>query len=479
MNKKTILLSIAGLLIVAGLGGGLALNFWLSGLLTRESLVRQMESQWNCRADLGDLKVSLGSVPAHVELKHMVLAKRDADASAGTPLATRKPVAEGSGLVVADDLILEVDLTDLLHRRLHVKRLTVNGVHVRNSVDKEDGNALHELFSKPPSSAPSQPIPAVVASNTQPAPSPSTAAPEAPGTSSAVQPEGKTITKHPAFQADQLGMSVVVDEARLEQISFFEANHIVDTKTTISDLMLAVTNVDIDPADLEHHDQCKLDISGHVQSQGRAKVGTQMQDVKMADFTFGGNGTVQPLDPATGALAVVGAVEVELKKGSTFGGTQTIGELAEGDKGFKNMKSNFGIDVADVKVGGQLQADMKTLVAVNGPLVKFAKDAVFPFPDYTVTLREASWLDGAENKQEMQLLLLPSDALAKTLLDGVKVKLGDGLVKVAQEMFNDGQGHLAFELVSKGTLSKPKMELGGQAGELQKAFKGLFKGLLK
>ena len=143
------------------------------------------------------------------------------------------------------------------------------------------------------------------------------------------------------------------------------------------------------------------------------------------------------------------------------------------------MKSNFGIDVADVKVGGQLQADMKTLVAVNGPLVKFAKDAVFPFPDYTVTLREASWLDGAENKQEMQLLLLPSDALAKTLLDGVKVKLGDGLVKVAQEMFNDGQGHLAFELVSKGTLSKPKMELGGQAGELQKAFKGLFKGLLK
>jgi len=481
MQKKTIILSLVGLFAVVAVGGALALNSWLSRLLTKESLVRQLEAQWNCRAVLRDLTVSLGSSPAHVELKGLVLAKRDADASAGTPLASRKPVT--GGIVTADELWLEVDLTELLYHRLHVKRLTLSGVHVDNRVTSEDGNELQNLFRKPLPPASTHPAPAASASAGQPpSPSPSAtlpsiAAPEAPAPES--KREDNKIVKRPAFQADELGLSVVIDEARLERGTFHEANHIVDTKTDISDLTLAITKVDFDPRDLVHHDQCKLDLSARVQSQGRAKVANAMQDVKIADFTFGSSGTVQPLDPATGTLAVVGALEVHLNKGSIFGGTQTLGELAERDKGFKNMKGNFGIDVSDVKVGGQLQEDMKTQIVLNGTRVEFANNAVLLFPDYTATLRATSWLNGAEDQQEMQLLLVPSEALAKRILEGVEEKLGGGLVKMAESMFNDGQGHLAFDIISTGTLSKPKVELGGQAGALQKALKGLGGGLLK
>ena len=481
MQKKTIILSLVGLFAVVAVGGALALNSWLSRLLTKESLVRQLEAQWNCRAALRDLTVSLGSSPAHVELKGLVLTKRDADASAGTPLNSRKPVT--GGIVTADELRLEVDLTELLFHRLHVKRLTLSGVHVDNRVTSEDGNELQNLFRKPLPPASAHPAAAAPASAGQP-PSPSPSAPpssiaghEAPAPET--KREDNKIVKRPAFQADELGLSVVIDEARLERGTFHEANHIVDTKTNISDLTLAVTKVDIDPRDLVHHDQCKLDLSARVQSQGRAKVDNAMQDVKIADFTFGSSGTVQPLDPATGTLAVVGAVEVDLKKGSIFGGTQTLGDLFGNSKAFKNMKGNFGLDVSEVKVGGQLQEDMKTKVVLNGSRVEFAKDAVLSFPDYTATLRATSWLNGAEDQQEMQLLLVPSEPLAKKILDVAKERVGEGLVKMAESMFNDGQGHFAFDLVSTGTLSKPKMELGGQAGALQKALKGLGGGLLK
>ena len=79
----------------------------------------------------------------------------------------------------------------------------------------------------------------------------------------------------------------------------------------------------------------------------------------------------------------------------------------------------------------------------------------------------------------MEMLLVPGDKLALSITDGAKAKLGDGLVKTAVEIFNDGQGHLAFEFVAKGRLTKPKFEIGGQAGSIINAFKGIGSGLLK
>src|SRR3569623_398313 len=89
---KWIVLSLSVLLLVGGVGGGLALKSWLGTVLTRESLVRQLESQWNCRADVTALTVSLWSSPARVEITNLNLAPRDAEADAETPLAARKPL---------------------------------------------------------------------------------------------------------------------------------------------------------------------------------------------------------------------------------------------------------------------------------------------------------------------------------------------------------------------------------------------------
>ena len=491
MKKKTILLSLLGLLLAVGVGGVLALNFWLSRQLTRESIVRQLESQWNCRANLADLKVELYASPAHVEVKKLVLAKRDADAMAGTPLTQRKPLALGNGFVIVDDLLLDVDLTDLLHRRLHVKHLTLKGVNVQNSISSDDGNVLEILFRKP-MDAPSPPPATAVAAAPEPAPTPLPSAPSAstpePATlPTAPQPasmqEEHKPAKHPAFQADQLGMSVVIDEARLDGGTYREGNHIVDTKTEITDLHLAITQVDVDPGDLEHHNQCKAELSAHAASKGRAKINGSMQDVKIADFTFSTSGTVQPLDSATGLPSVTGAVELSLKKGSVLGGTLTLADVAGNDKGFKNVTKNLGVNLADVKAGGELQEDMNTQIVVKGSRLEFAKDARLLFPDYAATVHAGGWLNPEEDQMGIELVLMPSVPVAQRMISEAKAKNGDGVVNLITTMLNDDQGRLTFIMEMSGSLSKPRTEIGGSVGAIEKALRGVggdfLKGLFK
>ncbi len=479
---KWIVLGLSVLLLVGGVGGGLALKSWLGTVLTRESLIRQLETQWNCRADATSLTVSLWSSPARVEITNLNLAPRDAEADAETPLAARKPLT--SALAGADHVVLEVDLADLVHRRLHVKRLTLTSVRARNEISEDGGNLLAKLFSKPLSLAPASAAPKVVAA----APvsgEKATSVPTEPGAATPPagnapftppEPQQPLPKKHrPVFQASALGMSVVIDEARLEQASYHENNRIAHSRTDVSDLNLAISQVDVDPGDLERHNQCKIDLSAHLQTSGRTRIGADTQNVKTSDFTFETHSNIHPIDATTGELSPSGTLDLLLKKGSVFGGFTTIGELAGNDKGLANAKKNFGIDVSNIKAGGDLQEDMRTAVKINGPRIEFTQDARLLFPEYAGIVRAGSWLNGGEDLHEMQLQLVPSDALSKSLQDGVKEKFGDGGMKIALGIFNDGQGRLAFDLISSGRLSKAKVELGGQAGALQNLFKGFLK----
>ncbi|MDB6075211.1 MAG: hypothetical protein JWO89_2851 [Verrucomicrobiaceae bacterium] len=494
---KWIILSLVVLVAVGGIGGGLMLKSWLAGVLTRESFVRQIESQWNCRADLGDLTVALWSTPARIELKSLILSKRDTDANAGTAIANRKPVAPGAMLAGANTLVLEADLTELVHRRLHVKRLTITGLNLRNDVSEEKGNLLVELFRKPmslrqanttasktPAAVPdlkpspslppppnSPPVITAVPEGTAPSP-----APEIPASEVARAPgAGKKSAHHAAFQASELGLSVVIDEARIENSSFHENNHLVRTRTDISDLSLTISEVDIDPNDLANHNQCKVVVGARIQSKGRAKIKDENQDVKVADFTFKASSTLRPLNAVTGELEPAGMLDLTLMKGSVFGGTMTIVDVAGKDKGFQNVVKNLGIDISSVVAGGEIEQDMSTTVKLAGPRIEFARDATLLFPEYTVTIGSSSWLNGAEDDHEMQLRLVPGDKLSKTLLDGVEAKGGDIFVKFAQGLLDDGQGHLAFDIVTSGHLAKPKTEFGGKAGAVFNILKGLGK----
>ena len=495
---KWIILSLAALLTVGGVTGGLVLKSWLAGVLTRESFIRQLESQWNCRADISSLTVSLWSAPARIEIKNLVLAAPDADTKAGTPIASRKPITASAALAGADRLVLEVDLADLIHQRLHVKRLTLSSVRARNDISDENGNLLANLFSKPqpPTAAstakqPETPAPTPTA-QAAPAPvvAPSPTATPAPTTvvASNVPPpvaaEPAKPAHHASFQAKELGLSVVIDEARLEQGSFHQNNHRAHDRIDITDFNLAISQVDVDPADLAHHNECKIDLTAHLQYKGRARVGESDQDVKKVDLTLETSSTLHPLNVDDGEFNPSGTLDLLIKKDSVLGGYGTFGDMAGKDKGMDRLKKNFGIDVSNVTAGGPVQQDIHTTVKINGSRLEFTNDTPILFPDYTLTLGIGSWLDSAEDAQQLHLQFVPSDTLSKTVLDGVSTKFGADFAKSAIDVFNDGHGHLAFDIDITGKLSNPKMQMGGQDKIIKNLLKGLdggglLKGLIK
>ena len=274
-------------------------------------------------------------------------------------------------------------------------------------------------------------------------------------------------------------MSYRVEEVLVQDVKVHLRNRQSKTVNDINNLRLRISDVDVALADLAAHNQAKIEVSGQVVSTGRARVGEKIEDVPVANFVFSSSGMVKPYDAATKKLNPEATLTARLDKGSVFGGTTTIGQAAAKDDTFKTMQKNFGIDVSDVVLGGALQEEAVIEVKLKNHRVEFAKDTRFSFPDYVVTLRQGSWLNSEQDDHESHLLLVPSESVAKKIMDGVKAKMGDGLSSTALSIFNDGNGKLAFDIISTEKLSRPKFKLGGQAGAIEQMFKGFGGGLLK
>ena len=467
---KWILISLASLAVVGGGAGWFALQSLLKDSLSKESIVQQLEAKWNCRVAIEDFKAELTSSPARLVLTNLSVAPRSDEVA--KPLAQRAPIPEGTGYVHVDSATLDVDLTALLQKKVHVQRLVVAGAYVRDDVTTEGVSRLAELFDPPPSTA--------VATAADVAPVPPSTKPELRNNGESVKPETAAVAPvAPALPEAVNDMSYRVEELLLEGVIVHLRNRQSKTVNHIDDLRLRISDVDVALADLAAHNQAKIEISGKVVSTGRARVGEVIKDVPVANFAFSGQGEVKPYDLATKTLNPEATLIARLDKGSIFGGTTTVGQAAAKDKTFQQMKKNFGIDVSDVVLGGALQEEVVIDVNLKNSRVTFAKDTRLSFPDYVVTLRQGSWLNAAQDDHESHLLLVPSEPVANKIMDGVKSKMGDGLSATALGIFNDGKGKLGFDIISTEKLSKPKFKLGGQAGQIEQLFKGFGGGLLK
>jgi len=464
---KWIMISVAGLAVVGGGAGWVAIQSLLKNGLSREAVVQQMEAQWNCRVELEDLKAEVFASPARLVLTNMNIGPRDAEVA--KPLAQRVPMPQGTGFVHVDSAVLEVDLPALMQKKVHVQSLGVTGAYVRDDVSVEGVSGLAQIFLPPPSAA----LPSAAAVNAPAKP----AASEAPGSAGETK-TGEPVATVPQPEVDS-DLSLRIEEILLEGVVLHFRNRQAKTVNDVNKLRLRISDVDVQQSNLAAHNTAKIELSGQVVSTGRARVGEVIKDVPVANFAFSSSGVVQPYEVDTRLLNPSATLSVKLDKGSVFGGTSTLGEAAAKDKTFEQMKKNFGIDVTDVVLGGPLQEEAVIDVTLKSSRVEFSKDTRFSFPDYVVTLRQGSWLNAEQDTHESHLLLVPSEVVAKRIVEGVKTKTGDGLADMALGIFNDGNGKLAFDIVSTGRLSRPKFALGGKAGQIEQMFKGLGGGLLK
>lgn len=458
---KIILVSLLGVTGLGILGGWLAVRSWVQTNLNKEALVLRLESELNCRADVMDVQVNLFSNPARIALTDLTLRERDAEA--GKPLADRKPAQTGAAAFSAGYANLIIRWSDLLRGNLHISNFSVLNLWLRDEVSSDGVSSLAEVLRHPGSKQKKPSVASTSASDKSKEPHP-----QATSSSGAA----------PAPPAALLPLGLTLDSLTVKNATLVLINRQARTRTVCNELNLAVTDLDVDPSNLAAHNQLRLTIDGKVTATSRLKVKDALQDVKLADFAFEGKGLVHPLEPATGLFDPEAALDLVVKQGSTLGGEQTIGEAAGEDKTLASMKKNLGIDISHVRTGGKLKSDLTASSKLQHGRLEFLNDMRLEFEDYSVLLRAGSWLDGGQDDHEFQLQLLPGDTLAKQVTGGLSEHLGGGMAKAGMALFNDGQGHLAIDLVSSGRLSKPKVRFGGQAGAIEQLFKGVGGGLL-
>lgn len=510
MKKLVRLLLILVGLFVLLLAASPLIGAWLlRRYVDKEFLILQTEKSINARASLDDVTLTLFAWPPSLQLTGVKIAPRDQ--YAGTPLAGRPALVDAPVQVAV--AYAELEPEELWKRNFVPNVIRFVGVDVRESINPRDGSSLERLFLPPAPEGlvagvppgpevpraipvqPGQPLPQVPV---DPAPPGQRYYPvEQPGV--AVQP-GTTaqsnLPDQPVGESSPAKASrMALKEIRIEQGRFRITNETADARFDgdISDFNLTITNIDIDPEDIAHHNNITAQFDSHVVLDGVAKVNGQMQNVRFADMRLSGAGNVNPVDPRTMTWAPAAALKLVIKAGSTVGGHMTIGDAA-GNNLDKLLK--YGVDLRAIRIGGALSQDLALSILSQDQTVRFLDEAHLALPDYEFTIKRDSWMDFAKDNQGLLTRLYCGEALKEQIVRGVAARgLGETLSRMVVSGLSDDRGRISFDLTITGSLSHPEVKpdiqlrleslLGNDVEDKAKklleneAVGGLLKGLLK
>jgi hypothetical protein len=454
VKTKLIRFAVIGLGCLALLGGAVVAGgiWWVKGRLSREAVVAQLEGMWDARVALGESELLMWRSPARLRLGKLDLWSRQAG------LENEPPV------VHLDEVVLEVSLLDLLRRTLDVKSLHLVGLEVKEYVSPEGGSQLQAMLKKPGSVSVAGAV-GVPASKVE------------------VDRVAKVGKEKPAvFQAEQLGMTVRIHEARISNSRFFLHNRVNKTKTRMENVNFALTAIDVDPGDLANHNEAAVELQMELTMEGRGKVGGEMQDVQFAKLLVRGQGKMQPFEVETQAWNPISEWEVTLGQGSVLAGYMTMGQ-ASADGGKKMQE--FGLDISDMPVGGELLEDAVVRMAMTQGRMTLLEDARFVMPEYEVRMAEGSWLDSAKDAQDQVIRLVCGEELERRMRAGMLANgLSEGMVdSLVKGLRDEKAGRLAFDVRAVGQMTKPKITVAWDRA-LEQLFKndglpGLLKGLIK
>jgi len=487
MMKKKALYILGSIVVVLGglLFGGQA---WLKGRFQKDALVQQIESEWNCRAELDSSTISLFSSPAKVELKGLRMAPRDGEVEKA--LARRAPLDPKTVEASIDHTELSVELWDLIHGKVNIKKLRFEGLGLRGEVDDDGKSSLRTLFSSPDKTprvvkvgpekdqnltvtagdAHIKGVKVEDAEDKKPKKEDKDKGePEKPEKKAEAK-VAKEEKKGEPFKAGNMPVSLQVDEAGIYngRVEISDRGH--GTHTVMDRLRFELKDVDVNPADLAGHNLCKLAFDGVV------KLTKDDSAASAANFDLNGTGKVKPFD-ADGELNPDLTLEVMLHKGSQLGGATIKESLRKKDA---EKLNEYGIDLSDIALGGVLGEDVTTEVHTFNGKVIVKKDTKLVFPQYQITILEDSWFNSRADIHKVRAELVVAPELSARIWDLVKQKLTEKYTSIAADLA-DGllkpvlfkEGRLVIPFRSSGSLSKPEPNFDNFLGEITDFFKDI------
>lgn len=452
MKKIAIILAGASIILVVVL---LVARHLALGFLTPDFLVQEIEKRWTCRAEVEGLKVRLWG-QAGLELKGVKLGPVDEFVTKGTPLAER-PAMEGAE-VSADLAKVEVEVGDLLQRRINIGQLLVQDVTVETKVGRDGRASVQDLFESPDRKPAGN-----TAANAGGSGGKSVPTRAVKGAGVVVQVSGKPDGEEGDLSSKNLEVSAFADHVEIRNGKIVATLESGSSRVTLSSFQLKLSQIEVDSNDLLKHNHAAFSFSGDlVVEEPEAKV-------KQISISMAGDGEVRPFDPVSGKIDPQWVSDLTIKKGSAINTFPMIEKLRELLSGVDTA----GVDLDDLQIRGDLTRDASTRIAGHAGKFELKKNLVLPLTDTDFIFAAGSWLDSGADQHRLRGAVMASDELTAKLTK----KVDDYLRKKAKGFYSDSltelvlqpamrDGRIAFDFVSEGDLGDPEVDILTPFGNL-------------
>lgn len=462
--RKLLIIGVVALLVLS-LAAFLAVRSVLTTYLTPDYLVSQLETAFNCRADISELDLKLWRKPSKIELINVTLAPRDEFAARGVPLAERPPLGETA--MHCESVVLEARLADLLFRKLTVDRLVFQSFKAQVLLNEDGTNSFESIFSAPEFIDPdtgAPPVQADAGAATAPPPAGTAAVPAtqlAPG--EAAGEAGKT------FHASDIPLATFAKIVEINGGMIHAKVAKNGSSILIDNIQLTATDIDIDPGDLANHNAASVSLSALLGVDSRPEEGKRFVELQLE-----GRGTIIPFNAGSGMLDPRLVSDLTILEGSYIDTLPTLDSLA----GLFEKLKDVGINLGDVDLRGDFTGSATTKIEYYAGNVKTIEETNLPLHGHHLKLIPGSWINANSNEHLLEGTVVVSEEKTAEAIEEVDKFLKEKAAFLATPEIRDTvmkpvmvDGRITLGFRSHGQLNQPQVDLITEIGTISDILK--------
>ncbi|MFC5051032.1 hypothetical protein ACFPK9_10460 [Rubritalea spongiae] len=389
-------------------------------LLTKDFLVKEIESSINSRVQIGSVDVALFSFPTKVSLNDVILVPRDEIVAIGTPYGDRLELLEGD--VELKSLSFKLSLWELLSRKIHVEHFDLDGLHVRASLFEDGTNSLDPLFASPEAEA------------------------------------EKQVEKAEGFNAkEQKQFVTYLDSVDIRNVSF----DLEIEKTGLfihgSECGVSLENIRVDPQALEKVNEASIQFTSKVEV-----FDSPSKKLKYGELGLAGPAIARLFDPVTGDIDPIVSLDFSISENSHIN-TQ-VPYLQKIWK-YSEKLSKFGVSIGTLPDRATFGRNRKLKGSYQRGRVDISEDVSILLHDWEVALNQPSWLESGDDTHEFFVDFSASKKASDSMVRHIDQLVGKVPKEIrgnlAEEIHSDWikNGKLTVSLHTSGVLSSPKIEM--------------------
>jgi len=428
---KKRLIKIAAVLLVLVFVTVLGLGLLVKSFVTKEWLIEQIEQEINSEVLIGEMAISVLSIPANITLREVELRAK------GEELTDKAPVQIG-------ELSLSLGLWELLHKNINVTNITIRDAKITNVYHEDGTTSLQKLFDSPGNKKRKQ------------------------AHKDKVKQEGFNAHEHEEIVTTLGGLNI--ENARLELILEGMGMELV-----CDDLDIELSAIKVDPKQLSAVNDAKLKMSAHVRINSS-------KGEHYGDLYMDGVSDVLIFNPDTGEVEPEVRGEFNLADESWLSAQIPVITRAWDSL---SVLRKVGIKVAALPSKATFGRSQSISAHYHQGEIAVEKPLSIWLGDWEFAVLEGGWIDTKTDQHRARGELLASQGASKTmksLIFGVVGMLPQKIREtvaedVERDMFRDER--LLVKIKSSGYFSDPKVRTDGKVVDVSESAKEELKEIYK